>query len=307
MSDRDERSERGKPMGDEPPRMTESGDQGRSETPAADVFAAVANETRIDILRALWNAGESRPFSELQTAVGVEDGGRFNYHLGELVGRFVRRTEDGYELTYAGEQFVGALYSGTYTDSAVVDPLEVGTCPTCEGRLEATYEEEIVTVTCRDCGSTVTRFGAPPGLVAVVDRSALPQALSDWVHTGFQRTARGFCTYCSGRVRATIDPDPWEQNDLLGACYTCETCGATFQASVAAAALDHPEVVAFNYEHGIDLNEDQIWEVPWLFDFDATVASETPIDVELRVEFDGDPLLIHLGADLRVTDVSRPG
>ena len=29
--------------------------------------------------------------------------------LGELVGRFVRQTEDGYELTYAGEQFVGSL------------------------------------------------------------------------------------------------------------------------------------------------------------------------------------------------------
>lgn len=306
MSDPGERSETGKPLGDKQSRMTEPGDEGRPETPAADVFAAVANQTRIDILQALWNVGDPMPFSEVQATVGVEDGGRFNYHLGELVGRFVRRTGDGYELTFAGEQFVGALYSGTYTDSAVMAPLEVGVCPTCDGRLEATYEDEIVTVTCDDCGRTITRFGAPPGLVAAADRSELPQVLSDWVHTSFQRTARGFCTYCSGRVQASIGRDLWEQTDLLGACYDCESCGSTFQASIAAATLDHPEVVAFNYEHGIDLNEDRIWEVPWLFDFDASVESETPLRVEIRFEFDDDPLVIHLGADLRVTRVSRP-
>jgi DNA-binding transcriptional ArsR family regulator len=306
MSDPDEWSERGKSLGGEPSRMTDSGDEDRPETPAADVFAAVADQTRIDILRALWDLGESMPFSELQATVGVKDGGRFNYHLGELVGRFVRRTGDGYELTFAGEQFVGALYSGTYTESADMSPLEVGTCPTCDGRLEATYKDETVTVTCDDCGRTITRFGAPPGLVAAADRSALPQVLSNWVHTSFQRTARGFCTYCSGQVRPSIGRDLWEQTDLLGARYDCESCGATFQASIAAATLDHPEVVAFNYEHGIDLNEDRIWEVPWLFDFDASVESETPLRVEIRVEFDDDPLVIHLGPDLRVTTVSRP-
>jgi hypothetical protein len=56
----------------------------------------------------------------------------------------------------------------------------------------------------------------------------------------------------------------------------------------AAAALDHRAVVAFSYDHGIDPTEDPVWEVPWLFDFDAPVTSETALAVEVRIEFDGD-------------------
>jgi DNA-binding transcriptional ArsR family regulator len=66
----------------------------------SDAFAALGDETRVDVLRALVDARRENPddpevsFSELQARVGVEDSGRFDDHLGKLRGRYVE-SEDG--------------------------------------------------------------------------------------------------------------------------------------------------------------------------------------------------------------------
>jgi hypothetical protein len=82
-------------------------------------FSLVANELRFQILQALWEAQRTDelpvPFSELFDSVEVGDSGQFNYHLDKLVPRFVRDADDGYELTFAGEQVIGAAASGVYT------------------------------------------------------------------------------------------------------------------------------------------------------------------------------------------------
>ncbi|MEF8884798.1 MAG: helix-turn-helix domain-containing protein, partial [Haloarculaceae archaeon] len=78
-----------------------------------EAFAALADDTRVDILRALWSDEDQRAtFSELREAVGMRDSGQFNYHLDKLVGRFVRKTDDGYELTLAGLYVNGAIEAG---------------------------------------------------------------------------------------------------------------------------------------------------------------------------------------------------
>jgi hypothetical protein len=80
-----------------------------------EVFSAVANETRFDILRAVWDltktdAGDaSATFAAVRAEAGVQDSGQFNYHLQKLSPRFVRKTEEGYETTHAGSQLVGAV------------------------------------------------------------------------------------------------------------------------------------------------------------------------------------------------------
>lgn len=61
-----------------------------------DAFAVLGNETRLGILRALWDAynpqetDNSVPFSEFYDRVGFDDTGNFNYRLGKLTGDFVR-------------------------------------------------------------------------------------------------------------------------------------------------------------------------------------------------------------------------
>jgi DNA-binding transcriptional ArsR family regulator len=277
----------------------------------AAAFGAVANETRLAILRALWETDDPRSFSDLRSAVGVRDSGRFNYHLGELVGRFVREaagTEDhdgGYKLTYAGRQVVGAVHSGVYGDAASLDPLEAGPCPECDATLLATYEDETVDVTCQGCGITVTRFGAPPTLLRGFDREELPLAFSHWVQSLMERTRRGFCPQCSGRVRPGLARELQETVGLYGARFDCEVCDATVMGALGVVVFDHPAVVRFHADHGIDLRETPVWTVPWLLDEPATVESEDPLRVRLDAEIDGDRLVLTLDESLAVVETDR--
>lgn len=85
-------------------------------------FSVLADGSRIEILRALWKAdGQEATFSELRAAVGMDDSGKFNYHLGKLTDQFVHKTAEGYELRSVGRNVVGSLLSGAYTMEARTD------------------------------------------------------------------------------------------------------------------------------------------------------------------------------------------
>jgi DNA-binding transcriptional ArsR family regulator len=74
-----------------------------------EVYALLADETRVAIVRALGEVGRPLAFSELRERVGVRDSGRFNYHLQRLVGVFLDCTEEGYVLTDDGERVADSL------------------------------------------------------------------------------------------------------------------------------------------------------------------------------------------------------
>ena len=135
-------------------------------------FSLLSNETRFAVLRALYDADErSLSFSDLRERTGVKDSGQFNYHLGKLVGVFVRETDDGYALRYAGKRVIGAVLSGAYTREVTVDPIPVdGRCFDCGGRLEASYRDERARTGCVDCDLSVTEYGVPPGIVDGYER-----------------------------------------------------------------------------------------------------------------------------------------
>ena len=93
-----------------------------SYDPAA-AFALLGDATRLRILRELWEAqrdapDEGVPFEALRERAGVDDSGRFNYHLGKLTGRFVERGDDGYRLRFAGVPFA-RLFVGGFLLAAV--------------------------------------------------------------------------------------------------------------------------------------------------------------------------------------------
>lgn len=84
----------------------------------AELFSLLANEDRLAILETVVRASERDdvaypvPFSTLRAAVGVEDSGRFSYHLGELCGHFLRRTTEGYALREANCDWLhGVLFA----------------------------------------------------------------------------------------------------------------------------------------------------------------------------------------------------
>jgi len=74
--------------------------------PVSDALGTLSNRTRLEILLALAREASPRSYSSLMAATGVEDKGRFNYHVRRLRGEFLRKTDDGYVLTDAGRAFV---------------------------------------------------------------------------------------------------------------------------------------------------------------------------------------------------------
>jgi hypothetical protein len=114
------------------------------DTPLApdEAFAALGNETRMEILRTLGDADEPLTFSELRDRVGMADSGQFNYHLGKLGEHFVGGTEDGYRLQRAGKRVVEAVLSGAVTGAPVVEPTETDdACLYCGAPTTVSYRE----------------------------------------------------------------------------------------------------------------------------------------------------------------------
>ncbi|MGB9964295.1 ArsR/SmtB family transcription factor [Halobacterium hubeiense] len=265
---------------------------------AEAAFGAVADELRVRILRELWEADDPLSFSALRDRVDVADSGRFNYHLSKLRGRFVEQTADGYDLRLAGNRLVGALYSGVFTEEASVEPTPVeGTCTNCGGALEASYEDERGRVTCTDCDVALLSGGVPPAFVE--DREDdLATALDGYFRTMLREVRAGFCTQCSGPVDGRLEHDP-EHGPR--AVFECGRCGGTFHGTAAAVALDHAAVVAFYYEHGLDVRTVPVWEVDWLHG--ATRAGDA---ARVTVDVDGDELDLVVDESLSVSVAERP-
>ena len=100
----------------ESPLTTAAGAVGPETTEA---FGLLANETRLAIMLALWEAYDPHAednavgFTELRGRVGIRQGAQFNYHLDKLVGVFVDSTDGGYRLRPVGLNLVQTLIAGT--------------------------------------------------------------------------------------------------------------------------------------------------------------------------------------------------
>lgn len=275
--------------------------------PPEATFSLLGNETRVAILHALVGAEEPVSFSTLRERVGVSDSGKFNYHLGKLADSFVRRTAEGYELTLAGGQIVGALLAGTYTASASFDPIEIESpCPMCEeAPLVATYEDEQFHIVCRACEDWHNRFGVPPGLLDQFSREELPRMADQWMRSVFGRAIAGFCDTCAGRMDGELFVDETKREPAR-ARFRCERCGERIEASPGLAAMSHPAVLGFYYDHGENLHELASWEFLRAHDDqDVSVVSEDPLTVEVRITIDAEELAVTVGPDAQVSAVDR--
>ncbi|NHN46014.1 helix-turn-helix domain-containing protein [Halostella sp. JP-L12] len=272
-----------------------------------EAFSLLANETRFGILRALWDAeDDALSFSELRERSGVSDSGQFNYHLGKLVGAFVRETEGGYALRYAGYQAIGAVLAGAYTRETTVDPVPVdGACPECGGPLEASYREERARIGCANCGAAITEYDVPPGIVDAYEPEELPHVFDRWVRTQMPQHLAGFCPRCLGRLRTALAPDLSAEDDPPAVTHECDRCVFSSYSVVGAVVLDHPAVVAFHYDHGVDLRETPLWELDWIVSSRHELVSTDPPRARVYVRYGDEELAVDVDADGDVTDVKR--
>lgn len=290
----------------------QSEDSGASDAIApADAFASLAGEQRIEILRALAEAhGDPIGFNELRERVGAKDSSGFNYHLRKLVGRFVRKTDEGYELTTAGAEVYGAIISGTYTDTVDLAPIELShpedVCPRCDGPLVATYEDEKMRVACADCDSTIARSGMPPAAVEGRPAESIPEAYGQYLRASLERTKAGFCSVCSGQMtsRLTLGEQVHldVEADMPVVIYDCERCFDEVHATPGAVLLSHPAVVSFFHERGLDIRAVPLWRLPGLGPDATTVVDMDPLRVTVDIQYDGDVLTVTLDENVAVID-----
>jgi len=274
-------------------------------------FALLGDDTRIGILRALGETPDAaRSFSDLRERVGLADSGQFNYHLRKLVGSFVAKTDDGYELTYAGRQIVGAMYAGTYTANARIEGIAIdGECPLCAGSLEASYANETATVGCTGCDEWYNEFSFPPGSLDQFDAGALPIAFDRWMTHVVEGVVDGFCHVCAGRMRGRVELD---DDDRPFAGYPahlefdCARCAASVRTAGSTALYVHPAAKGFLFEHGYDVSETPSWAVWAALELPSVevVARDTP-RLEVGLVADDERLVATVAADATVSEVRR--
>lgn len=265
---------------------------------AADAFGTLADPLRVRILRGLWERREPVTFAELRKSVGVPDSGRFNYHLGELVGEFVRKTEAGYALRPAGVHAVNAVAAGEFTDRPTFDAPVDADCPVCDGSLRATYRDGEFAVACDDCGTEVTQGTFPPRGVEQRDGEELLAAYSRRIRHQLSLADDGVCPFCGGRTGFQVDPEAEFDYPRLPAVSECSGCDGRMYATLGLLALDRPAVASFLRERGVGIDDRPFWEFPFCVSEEAVeLASADPVSAELRVTAAGETLRVTFDRD----------
>ncbi|WP_135820051.1 winged helix-turn-helix domain-containing protein [Halostella litorea] len=287
-------------------------DDGPAKTDPTDAFDALGDGTRLTIVEALadhrrrnWEwVGLS--FSDLRKAVGVRDAGRFNYHLDELRDTFVVKEGDEYVATTAAMEVAGAVRAGTYTESRRFREELDRACPACGSGLVAEYRRGTLLVTCPDHG-TVFANSVPGGAVADRDPSTV-LALADMkARHDLERARRGACVHCWGDVSTTMPAEPPEsESEQVFARLSCADCGMVFCVPAAACVVEHPAVVAFYYDRGVDIRDRSYLDLEFLTAENGVVVSEDPVRVRVDVELDDDRLELLLDGAASVVKVAGP-
>lgn len=308
---------------------------------ATDAFSHLANETRLAILLALWEAydpcadDDAVPFSELYDRVDYGHTGNFSYHLEQLEGQFVRKRadEEGYELRKTGLKVVQSVIAGAGVQDATLERSSIDqTCSHCGAETAVTYEDGVVYHVCTECEGNTVNDDHPDGYLnatrldpaGLIDRG--PEELLAAAGVAAYRQMRtmfeGLCSACSGAVDATLEHcSDHDADGLCGTCgrpfavwtrFQCRVCKDAHYTTPTMLALFHPSVVAFYDDHGVSTqwHADDFDSVTRVQDLvtdhhEMAVVSEDPLRVEVTVKFDGDERRLTFDETASVVDVDR--
>ena len=269
-----------------------------------EAVSIVGEETRARIMFELGQArgddgtvAEPLEFSELMARVGVEDSGRFNYHLEKLVDTFVEKRDEGYVLRLPGQLFHEAIVAGTLTERPTVEPFPVGDCPECDDPMSAVVTpDHVLAVECEQCETLAGAVHFPArGLEGRTPDEQLDAAIQRQYHE-LAVMRRGICRGCGGRIDRGIVPD-WEGPG--GCCVgvratlSCRSCGAGRVAHPAYVGLTTPPVFSFFAEHG----QDPARVRPWGAVLEAASDSVSVRDTGVSITYERDTARLDLRLD----------
>lgn len=302
-------------------------------------FSLLGNETRMAILRSLWEAQDRRfdgssavEFTDLYRRVGATDSGQFNYHLDRLTEHFVRRTAEGYELREAGNHVIRAVLAGAISDRPSFDPVEIeARCPFCGSTIEIEYTDDRLTARCTDCvgvvggeypRGTFLSYSFPPAGLEGRSLEAVLECAHVLYDSKITPMLEGVCPECAGAVGVSVtvceDHDAIE-GELCTTCdsaheiwaeYVCETCKYARKCLVWFKLMNQPVVISFYYEHGTI--EESIpfkkltWESrPYVKDISEEVLTTEPLRIRVTIPYAGEELRVTVDEELRIVDTVR--
>jgi len=297
--------------------MSTPNDAGDGDVSPGEAFAMLGNELRVDILRALAQVDEEagdaergRSFSSLYDQVEVSNTSTFAYHLGKLTGTFVRETDDGYRLTYAGLKVVRAIQAGTYNRRPEFESVELESlCPVCgETRFETSHEDDVLLLRCVECETPLVSYLLAPGQTADRTSMEVMESCSRYIRDEYSMAVDGVCAECLGKMEGRVErvDEPVEGSYLH--VVECGQCGHRLTTPVELHLSYHPAVIAFYWDHGVDLPETTFWDLlRYLLsgEWETEVLATDPYEFRVTMHVDGDHLAVTFDEDLTVTRVEE--
>ena len=306
----------------------------------SEAFALLGDETRLDVLLAIWEEqiplaeDNTVPFSRLFDRVDCDDRGTFSYHLERLRGRFITQHTErgGYELTIPGLKLVRTIIAGTGVKDATVGPIAIDQpCPLCGSSTEITYRDGVVFLRCTECegmapgkadvdGVLLGNYFEPAGV-----RGKTPEELHAASITATVRRARtlfnGLCPTCSGPVEGQLeccpDHDPVDGCDHCGRLigtwthFECQVCKHYAVPDPKWLALFCPAVISFYDDKGVStrVRADDFERAKrvygLVYDHELDFVSREPLRIAVTASVDGDEICLTFDETASVVDVQR--
>ena len=289
------------------------------ETPAA-LFELIGHPGRLSIVEELIEArrGDSEgtvSFTALRDRSAIDDTGRFNYHLGQLVGTVVEKTEDGYRLSPYGHRITAPLMGGIYDPQRVTDSIETGGfCYDCGANLRIEPTSTVLRLVCEQGHVNNRGLLGYPGVTEGRSPDEASRALGLVNRQGTELAVAGTCPACHGAVDGEIvpllsaslglnGPEEWYVFEA-----PCGTCGNQFTTTVGGCVTTHPAVVSFLADHGTDVRNCLPWELSFAQPGAEVLQSTDPLRLGVEISRGGDSLHVVLGPTAEVVSTGRtPG
>lgn len=320
-------------METEPPEspLESVGDSGTTRA-----FSTLGNETRLAVMLTLWDEFEpyeggvyegdnTLTFSELYDRIEYDHPGNFSYHLKKLTGQFIRRVDEGYQLTPTGRQIMYAIIAGTINDVTELTEAEIEVpCYRCGASTTLTYDGEFLFHCCTECEGRVDtmRKSLPDGTLNVHGfppaghRNRSPD---DVLHANLIRSKHrrammieGVCPECAGEVGMTnAICNDHESEGICSACghkspvlgqYACEVCKHAWQVPPETRVATHPAVIGFYHERGVEFDLANQESRSRMADWEVALASKDPVNVHISIPVANDKLTLILDDQFDVVE-----
>lgn len=228
-------------------------------------FSLLAHEIRLQIIGAFFDRWErldpesstdthlqrGMRYSALMDAVGLEDSGKFNYHLDLLRGVYIEQVEDRYVPTASAIALYHVVLAHQPTEDRSTGSIDIDACcPSCETPVKAQYDQEYLSIDCPDCEDWWgIQYPFPRNGLEVRSGAEVLTALNDRAVYDIGLARTGQCPSCAGHV--DIDLAGLDGEQVPVAEFSCGSCLWNATIDVLNALQFEPRIAAVLVDLGV--------------------------------------------------------